>query len=283
MAEQGNSASGGGGFTIPVWAVGAVVLLIVASWLPLALIARSRAVRSPNPRVHLWFDMDHQVKYKAQSHNAVFDPITGANADQHYNPAVARDGRAMRLPPDGAIARGELENDDHYHRGYETDDNLLPVIVTEGGVVSKKYIDGYPQRIHVSEKLLQRGRDRYEVFCSMCHGLAGYGDGPVHQRVQQLNLRAATGKGQTAQGWVQPKNLHDPTTLAMTTGQIFDTITNGKPTPQGDGYVMFPYGSSISTRDRWAIVAYVKALQLSQNAGDALSDEQKAELDAPQP
>jgi mono/diheme cytochrome c family protein len=85
--------------------------------------------------------------------------------------------------------------------------------------------------------LLQHGQDRFNVFCSPCHAYDGHGNGRVVQR-----------------GFPNPPDLHSAPIAALSDRQIFDTITNGYG-------VMFPYGGRVPPADRWAIVAYVRALQ----------------------
>ncbi|HEX4080305.1 MAG TPA: cytochrome c [Rhizomicrobium sp.] len=93
-----------------------------------------------------------------------------------------------------------------------------------------------------SPELLARGRERYDIFCSECHGYTGAGDGMVARR-----------------GYPKLPSLLSSEAMNETAGQIFGTITSGKG-------IMFPYAVQIAPRDRWSIVAYVRALQLSQRA-----------------
>ncbi|HPS79276.1 MAG TPA: cytochrome c, partial [Thermoanaerobaculaceae bacterium] len=101
----------------------------------------------------------------------------------------------------------------------------------------------------VVDGLKLRGRQRYEIYCSPCHGLSGFGDGPVSKRAEAL-----------AEGtWVPPSSLHTDQSRGLALGQIFDTIFHGVRN-------MPSYGAQIDVHDRWAIVAYVRALQRSQHA-----------------
>ncbi len=197
--------------------IGASILLI-----PPAIVARLRAMNSDKPRIHIIQDMDNQARYRFQQ--------TGPFNDQ----------RAMRRPVDGTVARGELRGDDHYDRG-----SLVDGFVTT-----------YPAQITVDRALLERGRERFDIYCALCHGYAGYGDGIVHQRAMELVLNPAISKGTT---WVQPKNLHEPEIRVQPPGEIYNSITNGVRNMAG-------YAAQIPTADRWAITAYVKALQRSQSA-----------------
>jgi hypothetical protein len=105
--------------------------------------------------------------------------------------------------------------------------------------VSKDY-PGYPLR--VDEKLLRRGEDRYKVFCTPCHGLQGDGLGMAAVR-----------------GMKHPPSYHIDRLRRAPNGYFYDVITNGFG-------AMYSYSERISPRDRWAIIAYVRALQLSRNA-----------------
>lgn len=148
---------------------------------------------------------------------------------QMVNPAFA-DGRADRRWPEGTVARGQLDDDETRLTGHEGD----------------RWLTAFPVRVDAT--LMARGRERFEIFCAPCHGLSGYGDGMVARRADRLQEGT----------WVQPSSLHDPTVLARPVGHVFNTITNGIRT-------MPSYGSQIPVEDRWAIVAYVRALQRSQH------------------
>lgn len=101
----------------------------------------------------------------------------------------------------------------------------------------------------VDAELMALGEKKYQITCSVCHGLAGDGDGLVHRRADQL-----------AQGyWLNPTSMHDPKVEKMSVGQIFYTITNGKGKMAG-------YGTALDAKERWAVVAYVRALQKAKNA-----------------
>jgi len=228
---------------LPRWIVFLLLVMVAASWAPLALVAMARSTRSTEPRVHIFQDMDAQPKGKAQATTPLF-----------------ADGRVMRGRVAGAVARGEADLDDHYHRGYETDDAGRAVFVETDAGTKRRYIAGYPGRVEVDLELLRRGRERYNIFCAPCHGESGYGDGTVHN--------AAVRTGSQATGWVQPSNLVSRTPdgksvygadNGYTHGEMLFVIAHGRRSMPG-------YASMIPIEDRWAIVAYVRALQLSQNA-----------------
>ncbi len=151
---------------------------------------------------------------------------------QQANPVFA-DGRAGRTPPSVTIARGELRSDPHFYLRRVDDDWALT----------------FPAQVAVDQTWLRRGQERFGVYCAPCHGLGGAGDGLVHQRALQRDTP----------GWVQPSSLHDALVRSRPVGHLFNTISNGIRS-------MPPYGDQIPPADRWAIVAYVRALQLSQDA-----------------
>lgn len=203
----------------------AVLLLLAA--VPPVLFARARSTPNPRRPIHLVQDMDFQPKFKPQSANPLF-----------------ADGRAQRPPAPGTVARGETFEDAHFHEG-----------VVEGAWATE-----FPAAVLVDDAFLARGRERYNIYCSVCHGLAGYGDGIVNARAMDLMANADGPVDGTT--WVQPKNIHAPEIVAQPIGQVFHSISKGIRNMAG-------YEAQVTTADRWAIVAYVKALQLSQNAGNA--------------
>lgn len=199
--------------------------------IPPAVVARLRAMNSDKPRIHYIQDMDNQSRFKAQQE--------GPFADH----------RAMRRPVTGTVARGELVTDDHTRLGYDGDG----------------WSSTLPSQYTVDRVLLERGEARFAIYCALCHGYAGYGDGMIHQRADMLVSNPSIANGTS---WVQPKNIHEPEIRDQPVGQIFHTITYGIRNMAG-------YASQIPLEDRWAIAAYVKALQRSQFAqpGDVPSAE----------
>ncbi|MCP5022694.1 MAG: cytochrome c, partial [bacterium] len=96
--------------------------------------------------------------------------------------------------------------------------------------------------MELTADLLDLGQTKYDIYCAPCHGSVGEGDGPVQVRAKALG------------GWVDAKNLHDPSTREMTTGQLYEAITDGIRT-------MASYKSQLTPEERWAVVAYIRALQ----------------------
>ena len=204
-----------------------VYMLLIGGCLaliPPLVFARMRATPSPNRPIHIFYDMDFQPKFKTQAPNPLF-----------------ADGRAMRAPVEGTVARGESYVDTHLNEG-----------VSAGG-----WATTLPSSMSMDEATLARGHQRFDIYCSACHGYAGFGDGAVNQRAMEL-VANANGPVNGTQ-WVAAKSLHDETTRNQPMGQLFNTITHGIRNMAG-------YGSQITVEDRWAIAAYVKALQLSQDA-----------------
>ena len=117
----------------------------------------------------------------------------------------------------------------------------------------------------VDEKLLRQGQLQFKIYCSVCHGLNGGGNGLVNRRARKI----------LASSWIPPSSLHQDTLTRekYPDGKLFSTITNGIRKMPG-------YGSQIKSADRWAIVAYVRALQSSQNASiDLVPADQRNEIE----
>jgi mono/diheme cytochrome c family protein len=132
--------------------------------------------------------------------------------------------QAARPLPTGVVARGQLNADTLRYTGMV---NGTPAATFP-----------YP----VTKEMLERGQERYNIYCAVCHGATGYGDGIIVQR-----------------GFPRPPSYHTDELRNAPPGLFFDVITNGYG-------VMYSYASRVSPDDRWAIVAYIRALQLSQHA-----------------
>jgi len=145
-------------------------------------------------------------------------------ANQPKNKALSpsdffADGRSERPLIENTVARGSLANDE---LSVPKDSNTFPLPVTQ--------------------ELLERGEERYKIFCTPCHGLQGDGNGMVAMR-----------------GMKHPPSLHIDRLRNSPVGYYYDNITNGFGAMQS-------YDAQIPPKDRWAIIAYVRALQLSRNA-----------------
>lgn len=150
---------------------------------------------------------------------------------QEHNPLFA-DGRWMRPQVEGTVAVGFLKEDDHFWRGRQPNGMLA---------------DALPAGVELDESLLARGEERYNIYCQPCHGAMGYGDGPVTRR----------GGGFP----VKPANFHTKKLAPAPLGYIFHVASEGKAT-------MLGYKAQIPTRDRWAIAAWVRTLQVAHRADD---------------
>jgi len=216
-------------------AIGLVVL--VASWIPLTISGVLRTTTKDRPRIAIIQDMGVQPKYHEQQTSTVF-----------------ADGRAMRPNIPGTVAADDIDNDWRYAHGF-----YQPVFAIEPDGVPVPssppvYLTGYPDQVKVNADLLHRGQQRFFIYCAPCHGADGFGHGPINERA--LDMASA---GSSGMSWTQAASLHDPAVRGQAIGQIFNTITNGIRNMPG-------YGAQIPVADRWAIVAYVRALQLSQDA-----------------
>lgn len=247
---------------LPAWVRTTGVLIAFLCLLPPVIIFRMSGMTSREPRMHIIPDMDWQDKNKTQTVSPNF--ATGGEPDYLF-----ADGRVMRPPIPGTIARGQLFTDIEYFQGIQAGSTAVSATAKSGSFTSlqdeaadkaaldaaaralePKWITTFPDKLVIDQALLARGQERFDIYCSVCHGYAGNGDGLVNQRALAL---AATGNA----AWTTAKSLHDPVVKdneQNPIGRIFDTISNGRNS-------MGPYKDQIPVEDRWAIVAYVKALQ----------------------
>jgi len=138
------------------------------------------------------------------------------------------DGRSERPLVEGSVARGHLKDDVAFYTGKGPDG---------------KPIDAFP--FPVTKDVIERGQQRFNIYCTPCHGHLGNGDGMIPRR-----------------GFRHPPSYHQDRLRNVPNGYIFDVISAGFGAMQD-------YAAQIEPRDRWAIVAYIRALQLSQNASMA--------------
>lgn len=201
---------------MPTGIVYGVVILTVASAVPFALAAKARYTKSATPRFHIVQDMDSQPKYKAQRENPVFP-----------------DGRSTRLPEPETVAVGELKEDDHFYRGQD----------------KGAWARTFPVTFRTDEASMQRGQQRFGIYCAPCHGLGGEGNGMIAKRAESLEQGT----------WTPPTNLTEARIRDMPVGELFNTITNGVRN-------MPAYGGQITTADRWSIILYLRALERGRAA-----------------
>lgn len=162
-----------------------------------------------------------------------------------------------RPPVEGTVAWRGLRHDDAFYKG-RVDGRLvtsLPSTLTIGG-----------RKLSTSrdlEAILKRGRERFEIFCTHCHGKLGDGKGMIAQR--GLALRKP------------PASYHTQRLRDLPIGHFYEVITNGHG-------VMFPFAYRVKPDDRWAIAAYIRVLQRSQNVSAAqLSSEERSRLEQTEP
>jgi mono/diheme cytochrome c family protein len=149
------------------------------------------------------------------------------------------DGRSSRQPVSGTVARGQLELDDAFFTGKRDGQP-----VTE---LPDKAIEG-----HSMAELLERGHERFNIYCSQCHGRVGGGVGGSDEMRELAGMVVK-------RGFPSPPTYHQERLRQAPLGHFFDVITNGFGRMPAHGYLIPP-------ADRWAIAQYIRALQLSQNA-----------------
>ncbi|HEY5163320.1 MAG TPA: cytochrome c [Terriglobales bacterium] len=158
--------------------------------------------------------------------------MSGCRIDMHVQPKVLplthsdffEDGRGSRSLAPGTIARGQLKEDTYLYTG----------------MINGKPGDMMP--FPATREVLERGRQRFNIYCSPCHSTIGDGNGMIVQR-----------------GFRHPPSFHSPTLRQAPLGHFYDVMSNGFG-------VMPDYSAQVPTNDRWAIAAYIRVLQLSQNA-----------------
>ncbi|MEM9188541.1 MAG: cytochrome c [Myxococcota bacterium] len=172
-------------------------------------------------------------------------PIRNMHDQPRYDPHDVshffQDGRTMRPLPPHTVSR-EMEVDLSVATGRVNGDESL------SGEWVTVIPDAVSQRAGGTEPMLRRGQERYGIYCAPCHGLTGAGDGMVARRAMQVGASS-----------LAPPTFHEDRLRGIPDGQVFATITNGIRN-------MPSYAHSIPVDDRWAIVGYLRALQLSQQS-----------------
>lgn len=233
------------------WAVG-----VAFSVIPLLIVAKMRVTNSSSPRFHIFPDMDLMPSKDAQVTTTLFG-----------------DFRAARPDVPGTVARGASEGDLDFLTGIEMDkllavdapraERLVSTLQGEDADAAKNAdasagepaVDNTPwvaeNPVDLTDEVLARGQQQFNIYCAVCHGRNGRGNGLVTQRAGQI----------LATTWTPPSNILDETLHGdqYPDGKLFSTITNGVRKMAG-------YASQIKAEDRWAVVAYVRALQMSQSA-----------------
>ena len=184
------------------------IVLIMAMLLFWFIAGCGRGRPSDKPPIHPNPNMDSQPKYKAQSQSNFFE-----------------DRKTMRKPVEGTIPRGWLREDDAYFRGRNANDSFIK-----------------EAPVPLSGSALNRGRERFDIYCSVCHGQDGYGKGIIVEK-----------------GFFRPPSFHIDRIKKMPDGQVFDIITNGIRN-------MPAYRNQIPVEDRWMIIRYLRILQRNHDA-----------------
>ncbi len=195
------------------------LILAIAS-ITVALALGPRGEKFSTPPFMLFPDMDNQYKLKAQKPSDLFENGQGAR-----KPVEGTVPMGYQAPVGDVVETSRLD----YSRGTDYSDT---------GLFGDFYGKGFPEDIKMDAAFLERGRQRFQITCSPCHGESGNGAGIVTKY------------------WLIPPtaNLLDPRVKDMPEGQIFWTITHGKG-------LMGPYNGILSVSDRWAITAYLRGLQ----------------------
>ena len=218
--------------------------LLISLLLTIAAIAvlGFRGEKTTNEPWEIFPDMVRQIKVRAQSPLNFF-----------------ADGRGPRMPVNGTVPIGyEMPKaqpigapESHPVAGFSVGTDYI-----DTGKMGNNWGTGIP--VPVTPQLLQRGRERFNITCAMCHGATAAGNGITKQY-----------------GLATVVTLQDDRIRKMADGEIFNTITNGKNT-------MMAYGPNIMVADRWAIIAYLRALERSQNAAIVdVPPEHRADLEKP--
>ncbi len=197
---------------------------------------------------------------------SIFMLAVGCRYDMQDQPSLRpykesdfyNDKRGMRDLPEGTVARGQLRADKALYTGKKENADLSIQVETTTDATGNTLVSSFPNDVEefpipVNKELIDRGQERYNIYCIVCHGPVGKADGMVVRR-----------------GYPQPPTYHDERLRNAPVGHFFDVITNGWGKMNG-------YASQIPVADRWAIVAYIRALQVSQNPNGSVSAENNSD------
>lgn len=199
-----------------------ITQLLIAAFAAAALLG-CRGEISTAPPIHLQQNMDFQDKLKAQSESKF-----GGWADK----------RSMRLPVKGTIARGSLG-------AHSKDPEIAKLHVWK--TADGKFVTENPLPATLAN--IERGRERFNINCTACHGRNGRGVGIVGRQLFPLPPSFVPKVKDD-----HPLTRHEERVYNLPVGEMFETITNGKATMQ-------QYGTQVGVRDRWCIIHYIRALQ----------------------
>jgi mono/diheme cytochrome c family protein len=181
------------------------------------------------------YDMQDQPRYKAYKRSEFFN-----------------DKKGTREMPEGTVARGYLHDNKGFYTGKIDNPDTNAQAETTTDATGNTLVSTFPNAIDefpmpVTKELIDRGQERYNIYCIVCHGPLGNGDGMIVRR-----------------GFSQPPTYNDDRLRNAPVGHFYDVITNG-------WGKMNSYASVVQPADRWAIVAYIRALQVSQSPDQNLS------------
>lgn len=193
------------------------------------------------------FDMQDQPRYRAYKKSEFF-----------------ADKRGSRDQVEGTVARGQLRDNKGFYTGMIDNPNLSAPVQTTTDASGNTLVSSFPNNIDefpmpVTKELVDRGQDRYNIYCIVCHGPVGNGDGMIVRR-----------------GFSRPPTYHDDRLRNAPVGHFYDVITNG-------WGKMNNYAYQIQPADRWAIVAYIRALQVGQSPEENLRMTSRSETNAAAP
>jgi mono/diheme cytochrome c family protein len=179
------------------------------------------------------YDMQDMPRYKVYKKSEFFN-----------------DGRASRDLPEGTVARGLLKENKALYTGKVDNPDPNAQAQTSLNAAGNTVMTTFPNMIDefpvpVTKELIDRGQERFNIYCIVCHGPTGNGDGMIVRR-----------------GFIVPPTYHDDRLRNAPVGHFFDVMTNGFGR-------MNSYAAQVPVHDRWAIVAYIRALQVSQNPSAA--------------
>ncbi|HYE96587.1 MAG TPA: cytochrome c [Rubricoccaceae bacterium] len=197
---------------------------LVLAGLAAVALAGCRGMRSEEPPVHVNLNMDYQERFEEQEANRLFDQ------------AASMRGASNRPLVPGTVARGALRT-------------TASAPFDQGRTAGGAFVPTIP--VAVTPEVLERGRGRFNIYCTPCHGYAGDGRGII-----------MVGNGGQGYGYTPAPTFHSDYLRGVPDGYLFHVISNGVRT-------MPSYGQQIPVADRWAIVAYLRALQRSQAATPA--------------
>jgi mono/diheme cytochrome c family protein len=276
------------GHTLPGMIHWVGALSTAAALLPPLWMAAAATRPSATPRYSIFWDMDYQDKFKPQTQTTLF--ADGRAARPHVPGTIGRGGMrddtrmylgiepdeavagsrqqieallaSYNAQPDASAADGEEEEteesadaEDSAEEESASDEPVAPAAAATPPVdptapPEPNWVTLPP--MPATEAMMDRGQQRFNIYCAACHGRGGFGDGLIAQRALQLQQPT----------WVPPTNIHTEYVTQQPIGKVFNTISNGIRKMPG-------YKEQISVEDRWAISLYVQALQREQTAKEA--------------